>query len=192
LPAVAIAAAFCCGIALGLWTPVAKFGSTSSALTYGFILAFSLIVCGIVATGAQRVAAGAISSIICWFVLGLRGASVAEQPLPSDHILRLVDEHRIDLHSPLRWHGHLRDEPDLLPWGVGYDIDLNGVEAAAAFVPARGGLRLSYGSLPDQTAPPDLHAGDQVSCWHKRNGHRCFVTRAPSTVAPISQRRTST
>jgi hypothetical protein len=44
LPAVAIAAAFCCGIALGLWTPVAKFGTTSSALTYGFILAFSLIV----------------------------------------------------------------------------------------------------------------------------------------------------
>ena len=65
LPAVAIAAAFCCGIAFGLWTPVAKFGTTSSALTYGFILALSLIVCGIVATGAQRLAAGAISSMLC-------------------------------------------------------------------------------------------------------------------------------
>ena len=163
LPAVAIAAAFCCGIAFGLWTPVAKFGTTSSALTYGFILALSLIVCGIVATGAQRLAAGAISSMLCWFVLGFLGASVAEQPLPSDHILRLSEEHRVDLHSPLRWHGRLRDEPALLPWGVGYDIELNGVEAAGALVLARGGLRLSYATLPDRPAPPDLHAGDEVS-----------------------------
>jgi hypothetical protein len=68
--------------------------------------------------------------------LRLLGANVAAQPLPPDDILLLADEHRIDLHSPLRWHGHLRGEPDLLPWGVGYDLDVNGVEAAGAFVPA--------------------------------------------------------
>ena len=96
------------------------------------------------ATRAQRVVAGAISAMLCWLVLGLLGANVAEQPLPSDHILLLADEHRIDLHSPLRWHGHLRDEPDLLPWGVGYDIDVNGVEAAGPLVPALSRCRVLW------------------------------------------------
>jgi len=163
LPAVAIAAAFCCGIALGLWTPVAKFGITSSVLRYGFILAVSLIVCGIVAIVAQRLAVSAISSMLCWVVLGLLGASTAEQPLPSDHILMLVEERHLDLHSPLRWHGYLRDEPALLPWGISFEIALSGVDAEGVFVQTRGGLRVSYTPRPEQPALPDLHAGDEVS-----------------------------
>lgn len=163
LPAVAIAAAFCCGIALGLWAPVVHFGVSSSLLICGFALVFALIACGIAAVVAQRLVVSAVSAMFCWLLLGVLAAGIAKQPLPPDHILRLVEEHRIDLHSPLRWRGLLRDEPSVLPWGVAYDIDLIGVEAAGEFVPARGGLRLSYSLRPEQPAAPDLHAGDEIS-----------------------------
>jgi len=99
----------------------------------------------------------------CWVVLGLLGASTAEQPLPSDHILMLVEERHLDLHSPLRWHGYLRDEPALLPWGISFEIALSRVDAEGVFVQTRGGLRVSYTPRPEQPALPDLHAGDEVS-----------------------------
>lgn len=162
LLAVAIAA-FCCGIALGLWAPVAKLGITSSALRYGFVLAVSLIVCGVVAIVAQCLAVSAISSMLCWVVWGW-----SERASPSSRCLPITflswrKRHRVDLHSPLRWHGYLRDEPALFPWGISFEIALSGVDAEGLLVPTRGGLRMSYAPRPDQPALPDLHAGDEVS-----------------------------
>src|SRR5262249_43832122 len=90
-------------------------------------------------------------------------AGVAQQPLPPDHIIQLADENRIDLHSPLRWHGRLRDEPSRLPWGVAYDIDLTAVEPAGELLPVQGGLRLSFAPHPGEADIVGLHVGDQVA-----------------------------
>ena len=38
-----------------------------------------------------------------------------------------MEQGRFPLKTPLRWHGHLRDEPTRLPWGYGYEIELSGV-----------------------------------------------------------------
>ena len=65
--------------------------------------------------------------------------------------------------TPLRWHGHLRDESTRLPWGYGYEIELSGVEFEATLHPARGGLRLSFTARPDGEPPPELHAGEEVA-----------------------------
>src|SRR5205807_6137144 len=65
--------------------------------------------------------------------------------------------------SPLRWHGHLRDEPAKLPWGYGLEIDLSGVEFERASLPVQGGLRASFTPRPEQAPMPELHAGDEVS-----------------------------
>jgi competence protein ComEC len=74
-----------------------------------------------------------------------------------------VEQGRLSLKTPLRWHGHLRDEPARLPWGYGYEIELSGVEFEEALHPVRGGLRLSFTARPEGALPPDLHAGDEVA-----------------------------
>jgi hypothetical protein len=70
--------------------------------------------------------------MLSWALLGILGAGNAQQPLPPDHIVTLLDKGRVDLHSPLRWHGALRDEPARLPWGFGYEIDLSRVAIEGA------------------------------------------------------------
>jgi predicted membrane metal-binding protein len=67
---------------------------------------------------------------------------------------------------PLRWHGRLRDEPARLPWGYAYEVELSGVYEEN-FLPASGGLRLSYSAQKDadgnEVAAPDVHAGDEIT-----------------------------
>ena len=58
--------------------------------------------------------------------------------------MTLVDAGKINLKSPLRYYGRLADDPEKLPWGNGYDIELSGVDYEGLFVPASGGLRLGY------------------------------------------------
>jgi hypothetical protein len=60
---------------------------------------------------------------------------------------------KINLKSPLRYYGRLADEPEKLPWGAGYNIELSGVDHEGTFVPASGGLRLSYVARTDHGAP---------------------------------------
>ncbi|MGC1417075.1 MAG: DNA internalization-related competence protein ComEC/Rec2, partial [Candidatus Acidiferrum sp.] len=105
----------------------------------------------------------ASASLLSWFLLGALGAGIADQPRPADYVLSLVNAGRVSLRTPLRWHGRLRDEPARLPWGYGYEIELTGVEYEGSFVPARGGLRVSFTENPEEThEAPDVHAGDEV------------------------------
>jgi competence protein ComEC len=96
-------------------------------------------------------------------LLGFLAACVAEQPLPTNHVTSFIQQGRLSLQSPLRWHGRLRDEPTKLPWGYGIEIDLTAVEFQGAPLPTQGGLRLSFTPHPEETPLPELHAGDEVS-----------------------------
>jgi hypothetical protein len=128
LPAVAMAAAFLCGIVLGLCPPVAQLATSRLFLSDGFFVAVSFVFAGMLLTTAGRLVLAATAAVFTWILLGLVSACLAELPQPNDHILSLVKDGRIDLHAPLRWHGTLRDEPSRLPWGIGYEIELTGVE----------------------------------------------------------------
>jgi competence protein ComEC len=162
LPAVAIAALFACGIVLGQAAWIAEGISSHAFLTIGFISTAILVFGGILLTKIGRLFSAAFVSALSWLLLGLLGAGIASQPRPADYVLSLVEAGRVDLKTPLRWHGWLRDEPARLPWGYGYEIDLTGVEYEGALVPARGGLRVSFSGDTDQAAP-DVHAGDKVT-----------------------------
>jgi len=50
----------------------------------------------------------------------------------------LVNAERIDLHTPLRWHARLRDEPTKLPWGFGVELELIGVDYENSQLAAQG------------------------------------------------------
>ena len=87
LPAVAISAAFACGIALGLH-PVAASNATSIFLLSScFLASLVLILTGIALTGVRRLIPAAVLSLFTWVLLGFLGACVAEQPRPAAQTL---------------------------------------------------------------------------------------------------------
>jgi competence protein ComEC len=162
LSAVAIAALFACGVVLVQVTWFAERVSSHAYIAIGFASAGLLICAGLFLARIGRLFPAAVTSILSWMILGALGAGIANQPRPADYVLSLVEAGSVDLKTPLRWHGRLRDEPARLPWGYGYEIDLIGVEYEGSLVQARGGLRVSFSASPEQTAAPDVHAGDEV------------------------------
>jgi competence protein ComEC len=164
---VAVASAFASGIAIGLhprW--LAHTGSRQ--LVAGFFLAAMVVlVAAAILLARNRLYAAAVASLVCWAMLGMTGAFVAEQPRPRDHVISLAEAGQLDLHTPLRWHGSLRDEPARLPWGYGYEVSLSGVDYRGAYMPLRGGMRVSYSQPADAggnaPAPPEVHAGDEIT-----------------------------
>jgi competence protein ComEC len=173
LPAVAIAAAFACGIVLGLHPAVARYAASHILLSSFFIFIGVLVLAGILLVRIERLFLAAAASVLSWVLLGFLSVCIAEQPRDADHVILLVEQGRIPLKTPLRWHGHLRDEPTRLPWGYGYEIELSGVELEGALHAARGGLRLSFTAHPEE-APPDLHAGDEVAVVTQANRPQLF------------------
>jgi hypothetical protein len=143
LPALAIAAAFVCGIVLGLCPPLASRAVAHVFLVDGFVVTGFFILAGVLLTGLERPVLSAAASMLSWILLGVLSAGIAQQPLPPDHIVTLVDDGRVDIHTPLTWHGRLRDEPVRLPWGYGYEVELAGVEYQNTLLHARGGMRLA-------------------------------------------------
>jgi hypothetical protein len=163
LPAVAIAAAFACGILLGLHPAVAQNAASLPLICCSFAIVAILILTGILFARISRLYLAAIASLFSWILLGFLGVCLAEQPRDPSHVISLVERGRVPIKTPLRWHGQMRDEPARLPWGYGYEIELSGVELEGALQPARGGLRLSFTAIPGGAPPPDLRAGDQVT-----------------------------
>jgi competence protein ComEC len=163
LPAVAIAAAFASGIAVGLHPAVVRHASSHILLASFFMSAALSLVLGILLVKSGRISFAAIASLLSWVMLGLLGVCTAEQPRSRDHGTSMIEESRLPLKTPLRWHAQLRDEPMRLPWGYGYEMEISGVEFEEALHPARGGLRLSFTVHPDGGRPTELHAGDEVA-----------------------------
>ncbi len=162
LPAVAIAAAFACGIVLGLHPAVARNAASFLLLSCSFVTIVVLVLAGFLLVRIGRLFPATVASLLSWILLGFAGVCIAEQPRDAEQVISFVEQGRLPLKTPLRWHGHLRDEQTRLPWGYGYEIELSGVEFEEALHPARGGLRLSFTSHPEET-PPNLHAGDEVA-----------------------------
>jgi competence protein ComEC len=163
LPAVAIAAAFACGIALGLYPAIGRNGSSKPLLFFLFCVVTFFLAAGFLLLRLGRVLAAAGSSLLCWLALGTLSASLTQQPLHPNHVIALAETGALPMHTPLRWHGRLRDEPSRLPWGDGYEIAISGVEYGGALHDAEGGLRLSFSPGPGIAKLPELHAGDEVA-----------------------------
>jgi len=101
----------------------------------------------------ERLFLAASASLLSWVLLGLLGVCIAEQPRDAHHVISLVEQGHVPLKTPLRWHGHLRDEPTRLLWGYGYEIELSGVAFEDALQAVRGGLRLSFTAHTEGVPP---------------------------------------
>ncbi|HEY6944992.1 MAG TPA: ComEC/Rec2 family competence protein, partial [Candidatus Acidoferrum sp.] len=163
LPAVAIAAAFAGGIALGMHPLVIPHVTSRFFLAACFAASLVLIVAGLSFARSGRLFPAVALSPLSWVLLGFLGACVAEQPRPANHVTSFLEQGRLSLRSPLRWYGRLRDEPAKLPWGYGLEIELDGVEYEGSLRSVQGGLRLSFTPHSEGASLPELHAGDGIS-----------------------------
>lgn len=163
LPAVAIAAAFACGIALALH-PAETSKAPSVSLVSSCLIASSVfILTGFVLTRIGHLFSAAVLSLLSWAVLGFLAVCVAEQTRSPYCVTSLLENGHFSLEAPLRWHGRLRDEPTQLPWGYGFEIELTGVEYQGALRTVQGGLRAAYATRPDELPLPELHSGDEIT-----------------------------
>jgi len=124
--------------------------------------ALLLIVAAIFLLSRQYLRGATILALAVWLVLGFLGATIAQEPRPKNYILNVIQSGELDVHTPLRWHGVLRDEPATLPWGVSYEIELTSVDYRDVSISIQGGLRATYTPDADEHALPNVHAGDQV------------------------------
>ena len=187
-PAVAIAAAFVCGIMLGLCPPFAQFSSSPVKLGLCLAASAALGLIALLLLRSEKLLASGAASLLCWLSLGLTGAAIAQEPLPSNHVTELLEHNQLSLKTPLRWHGILRDEPTHLPWGTGYEIELLGVDYEGTSMPISGGLRISFtphaATMPRSCRNSTLATKSTSS--PKPDARPSSATKAPSTAAPIS------
>lgn len=82
LPAVAIAAAFACGILLGGWNQLQFWIASASFLLGAVLFLAAAIAVALALTLRGDLRAGAITALLCWWGLGLIACAIASRPLP--------------------------------------------------------------------------------------------------------------
>jgi competence protein ComEC len=174
IPAVALAVAFAGGILLGRQIPFGLPNSPQLILSLFFGIIFLLLLAGLLLACRGKLAPAATLSLLCWTGLGVLAMVLASRPLSPEHILSRIAAGQLDLKTPLRWYGRLRDEPSRLPWGYGIELDLARVETALGMIPITGGMRLGFTPKDGELALPELHAGDEVSVFAQAHRPRVF------------------
>ncbi|HEV2224857.1 MAG TPA: DNA internalization-related competence protein ComEC/Rec2 [Candidatus Acidoferrales bacterium] len=155
LPALWLGLAFASGIA------AAKFPSTHPTLwiataTLAILVGLLLVLLW------KKIAAAGICAVAAWFALGTLAMRLEQRNVALDDVAGLVESGKIDTSQALRWRGILREDPERLPWGVRYTIDLTSVEADGQTIVVRGGLRLNYYFGRNGDVLPHLRAGDRA------------------------------
>ncbi|HEV2616165.1 MAG TPA: DNA internalization-related competence protein ComEC/Rec2 [Candidatus Acidoferrales bacterium] len=155
LPALWLGLAFASGIAAGEFpgaSPALWITAAIISILAGLFLVFLW----------KKIAVAGIFALAAWFALGGLATQLEQRDIAPDDVARLVDSGKIDTSQALRWRGILREDPERLPWGARYTIDLASVEVGGQTVVVRGGLRLNYYFGPNGDTLPQLRAGNGV------------------------------
>jgi competence protein ComEC len=171
LPALWIVAAFAAGIALAGLRPPMQLLQPKVWLVFAgaaLLAGFGLLL-------RSRSSSAWVLAIMAWTFLGTAAARLEPLPVPANHIINMVAQHRVDISEALRWRGRLRQDPVRLPWGRRYELDAEKVEVAGESIPVAGGLRISYFRSPEAPeALPVLRAGDRVEALVRARVPRNF------------------
>src|SRR5438477_914650 len=163
LPAVAIAIAFSLGVALGLWPTIGFHQNSKAFIAAALVFIFTFILGSFLLLIRQHLRIAGILSLVAWLTLGWAAAAITSEPQPANYVVNLIDANKIDLQTPLRWRGTLRDEPAILPWGVSMEIALAEVDYQERAIAIQGGMRLTYAPRPGDAALPDVHCSDEIA-----------------------------
>jgi competence protein ComEC len=167
LPALWIAAACAAGIEASRLAGLSPAKCAAAAIVAVFAAAFLL-------WRSQTAAAWALT-LLAWAAIGSTAASLQRSLIAPDNVAQLIAQGRIDVSSPLRWQGRLRNDPVDRPWGEEYLVDLDRVEIAGTAQPVSGGLRLTlYGDANNLGSAGEFRAGDRVEALVKAQPPRNF------------------
>jgi competence protein ComEC len=153
LPGLYVLPTFCVGILLAAWHPFS--GGAVAAC------ACLLFVCAAIAWRARASLVALLLVSLGWASLGALALAVEHHQRPNDLASDLVQSGKLDASQPLRWRGVLREDPETLPWGMRFDVDLDEVETFGQGLAVHGGLRASYFGN-DMGPESDLRAGDRI------------------------------
>ena len=96
-----------------------------------------------------------------WTALGFLALIVQQHSRPTNLASGLIEANTIDSKFPIRWRGVLRENPETLPWGTRFDLDLESVQLSGEQVKVSGGLRATYFG-EDIARAAALRAGDSI------------------------------
>ncbi len=123
------------------------------------------------------------AAFVGWAAAGSLAFAVAQQSQPANLASSMIEERRLDASQPLRWRGVLREDPERLPWGTRFEVELDGVTISGESLSVSGGLRAthySFGQDSDRNTEDDsssvaaLHAGDRAELTAKARVPRNF------------------
>ena len=120
------------------------------------------IAAGIVFMFWRRLAVAAALVVASWFFLGGLTLQLQIHSSSPGDVAKLIASGRIEPSEPLRWRGVLREDPEHIPWGWRYELDLEQVLTADHPLKTSGGLRLTLYADRYTDSPPVLRAGDEV------------------------------
>jgi competence protein ComEC len=174
LPSLPIVAAFAGGILIA-GAVLTHFPAQFAARVW-LALALAWLAAGAATLASRRAGVWLAwsSAMAAWLCLGGAAATLERVAVPQNLASTLVDAGQLNSKEPLRWTGRLRQDPVRLPWGLRYEIGLEGVEVAGTEVPVSGGLRVNYYWEPDGADPPPTRAGDRVEALVRAKAPRNF------------------
>lgn len=168
LPAVWIFAAFASGVGIVMRWPASP--------KVWIIAAILSIACSAVFLWREYSVAALTCALCAWGALGGLAYHTERLAVPRNQVTRVLSEKQVDLSTPFRWRGRLREDPMTLPWGQRFEIDLEHVEVAGETIPVSGGLRLNFYSGTRAAEPPaGLRAGDRIEALAKAKPPRNFM-----------------
>jgi competence protein ComEC len=110
-----------------------------------------------------------------WLLLGQLAVRLERKSTPPNLANALIESGKLDVSTPLRWRGRLRNDPLELPWGKRYEINLEEVGFADVTTRVTGGLRLTYYRPESPRAEPlPVRAGDDVEVFARATPVRNF------------------
>jgi competence protein ComEC len=171
-PALALAASLASGIVADRLIAT---GFPQTATLF-LVLSALLLLSGLVLVIFRRTTMAWVAALLAWAALGAAAVRLERRAIPVDHITGLMARGALNLDQPLRWRGTLRLDPLELPWGLRYQLDLEGVQSAGAWMPASGGLRTDYYfDERSEHQPSALRAGDRVELLVRARTVRNFA-----------------
>jgi competence protein ComEC len=121
------------------------------------------------------------AACVGWATTGALALSLAQHSPPANLASTMIEDGRLDASEPLRWRGTLREDPERLPWGERFEIELEQVTISGDVLSVSGGLRAMhyiYYAQPDSQSDAllsGLHAGDRVELMAQARLPRNFM-----------------
>ena len=166
-----VAVAFAAGI---VFAEVAAPSLAGSLAVGGLCLGLALLAArqGWVRVGLGLGLGGFLAAgVAAWLLFPLR--------IPSGHVSRVAESGFLRVGNPVHLEGWVSSQPRRKPDRVRFDLEVQGIEHAGAFVPAQGIIRLQAYAQFDSAGPTafggwDLQYGDRLRIWARLRQPRNF------------------